>query len=162
MGFVFLPLDTLIYRFGELADENGISSDTRLELWKETQDVIRAYPALGCGLGGYQSAFEKHQRVALLNLMDYAHNDYLQFLAETGWFGFAVMMAFIAGVAVKASRALQPERSLAERHLGMALIGAMSAIAAHSLADFNLYIPANAMTLVWMGGMAAGLTPRLG
>ncbi len=30
----------------------------------------------------------------------------------------------------------------------------MTAILIHSLVDFNLYIPANAMVLAWVGGMA--------
>jgi hypothetical protein len=33
----------------------------------------------------------------------------------------------------------------------------MAAILVHSLADFNLYIPANAMLLAWIAGMTAGL-----
>jgi hypothetical protein len=28
------------------------------------------------------------------------------------------------------------------------------AIGIHSLTDFNLYIPANALTLAWLGGLA--------
>ena len=33
----------------------------------------------------------------------------------------------------------------------------MAAILLHSLDDFNLYIPANAMLLAWMAGIAASL-----
>ena len=39
----------------------------------------------------------------------------------------------------------------------MACAGALAAILVHSLADFNLYIPANAMLLAWIAGMTAGL-----
>jgi hypothetical protein len=38
----------------------------------------------------------------------------------------------------------------------VACVSAQSAIALHSLTDFNLYIPANAMLLAWIAGMAVG------
>jgi hypothetical protein len=34
--------------------------------------------------------------------------------------------------------------------------GALAAILLHSLVDFNLYIPANAMLLAWIAGMVVG------
>ena len=43
------------------------------------------------------------------------------------------------------------------RYLGLASIGALTAIAIHSFTDFNLYIPANAMLLAWIAGLTAGL-----
>ena len=43
------------------------------------------------------------------------------------------------------------------RYFAMACAGALAAIIVHSLADFNLYIPANAMLLAWIAGIPAGL-----
>ena len=42
------------------------------------------------------------------------------------------------------------------RYFAVACAGALTAILLHSLADFNLYIPANAMLLAWIAGMTAG------
>jgi hypothetical protein len=42
------------------------------------------------------------------------------------------------------------------RYFAVACAGALAAILVHSLADFNLYIPANAMLLAWIAGMTAG------
>ena len=39
----------------------------------------------------------------------------------------------------------------------LACAGALAAILVHSFADFNFYIPANAMLLAWIAGMTAGL-----
>jgi hypothetical protein len=33
----------------------------------------------------------------------------------------------------------------------------MFSIALHSITDFNLYLPANAMLLAWVAGIASGL-----
>jgi hypothetical protein len=38
--------------------------------------------------------------------------------------------------------------------LAIGLAGALTALLIHSGADFNLYIPANAMTLAWICGLA--------
>jgi hypothetical protein len=38
--------------------------------------------------------------------------------------------------------------------LAVGLLGALFAIALHSLVDFNLYIPANALTVAWLCGIA--------
>src|SRR3984957_19125617 len=43
------------------------------------------------------------------------------------------------------------------RFLGLGCVGAMTAIGVHSLADFNTYIPANALVLAWIAGIAASL-----
>ena len=36
----------------------------------------------------------------------------------------------------------------------MGLLASLLAIGLHSLVDFNLYIPANALTLAWLAGVA--------
>jgi hypothetical protein len=40
------------------------------------------------------------------------------------------------------------------RWLAIACIGSFAAIGLHSFVDFNLYIPANALLLAWISGVA--------
>ena len=47
--------------------------------------------------------------------------------------------------------------TLPERALGIALTAALAAILLHSFVDFNLYVPANAMLVVWIAGITEGL-----
>jgi hypothetical protein len=54
------------------------------------------------------------------------------------------------------SCALQAIKSK-HRLLAVACIGAFSAILLHSLVDFNLYIPANAMAVTWIASIAQSL-----
>jgi len=46
-----------------------------------------------------------------------------------------------------------------EWELTVGLLCALLAIGFHSLADFNLYIPANALPVAWLGGVA--ISPAL-
>ena len=46
------------------------------------------------------------------------------------------------------------ENSSRHRALAVGLVGALLAIGLHSLVDFNLYIPANALAVAWLAGLA--------
>ncbi len=98
--FVFLPPDQLIARFAEMAATGKISGDTRVFLWKETLSLINEFRWFGCGLGGFQSTFLKYQGTINGLKVEFAHNDYLQYLAELGFFGFAILMAAVVGVLI--------------------------------------------------------------
>jgi len=138
--FVYLPPDQLIARFAELAATEDITADMRMQIWRETLGLIQAYRWTGSGAGTYEAAFYRFKTVAPLNTVDYAHNDYLQWLAELGVVGFGVW--FLAAAVVLRSAWRRP-----------AAIGALAAMALHSVADFNLYIPANAMAVAWVAGI---------
>jgi hypothetical protein len=47
------------------------------------------------------------------------------------------------------------EPSTDRRYVALACTGSFVAISLHSLVDFNLYIPSNAMLLAWIAGIAA-------
>ena len=158
LSFVFLPPDRLIMRFAQLSSAEEITAEGRLLLWGETLDLIAAYPLFGCGLGAYESAFLKYKVSHPLVTADYAHNDYLQLLAELGIIGFLIGAALVLAVLAKAVRAALRHADPNSRFLALACAGAMVAILIHSLVDFNLYIPANAVLLAWISGISAGLT----
>jgi len=155
LGFVFLPTDPLIKRFSELATTEDISADTRAQIWRDTVGLVKAFPIFGCGLGGYESAFLRYKSVAPMNTVDYAHNDYLQVLAEVGLIGFALGLALALRVFFSAVRGAIYAASRDERFISIGCIGSLTAILLHSLVDFNMYVPANALAVAWIGGMAS-------
>ncbi len=152
-AFLFLPTDPLIYRFGALAATEEISADTRVQVWEDTLKLIEDYPAAGVGLGGYTATIHRYQTAAPMQTIGMAHNDYMQLAAELGLPAFAALL-LLAGwclrCAVKAAADAEPRR----RYLGLACLGALAALALHSLVDFNLYLPANAAALAWVAGLA--------
>ena len=155
-GFVFLPPDKLILRFAQLVSTD-VTGGGRAQLWAETIPLIRAYPVFGCGLGGYETAFWRFKVSGVLVTDDFAHNDYLQLLAELGLVGFAIGATLAFSVVRMAVRRAVRSADPGARYFAVASAGALAAILLHSLADFNLYIPANAMLLAWIAGMTAGL-----
>ena len=156
VGFMWLPPAQLVERFGALDDGTG---EGRVPIWRDTLRLISAYPMLGCGLGGYDSAFLRYQTAVVDSAFPFAHNDYLQVAAELGAIGFAIAAVLMLKVLGKAWRVAQRTSAADTRFLGIGCTGAMIAILIHSLADFNLYIPANAVILAWISGIVAGLPP---
>lgn len=161
LGFIFLPTDPLIARFSELAQTEDISADTRAQIWRDTVGLIKAYPLTGSGLGTYESAFYRFKTVAPMNTVDYAHNDYMQVMAEMGLIGFAVGLLFIVRVMHRNMRAAVYARSADHRYLAVGCIASMTGILLHSFVDFNMYVPANGFAFAWVLGIA-GLNLREG
>jgi O-antigen ligase len=162
LGFIFLPTDALIGRFAGLANTETISADTRAQIWRESVGVVKAFPVFGCGLGGYESAFLRFKTVAPMSTVDFAHNDYLQVLAEMGVVGFSVGFLLLLVVLRSAFRGALYAHSLDDRLMSVACIASLTAILLHSLVDFNMYVPANALAVAWIAGIAAvRLTARM-
>jgi O-antigen ligase len=159
-GFVFLSPERLIQRFAELVSTDGLTSAGRADLWAETIPLIRAYPVFGCGLGGYETAFSRFKISGALVTDDFVHNDYLQLLAELGLVGFMIGAALAFSVVRMALRGTVKSSDPEARYFAVACVGALSTIGLHSLADFNLYIPANAMLLAWIAGMTVAVEIR--
>ena len=154
LGFIFLPTDALIGRFAELANTEHISADERAQIWRESVGLVKAFPVFGCGLGGYESAFLRFKTVAPMNTVDFAHNDYLQVLAEMGVAGFAVGLFLLLLVLRSALRGAVYAHSLDDRLMSVACIASLTAILLHSLVDFNMYVPVNALAVAWIAGIA--------
>jgi O-antigen ligase len=134
------------------------SSDGRGPVWQDTLHLIAAYPVFGTGLGGYESAFTRFNTSQFTLVQDYAHNDYLQFLAELGAIGFLIAAALFVWILVRSFRAALRHPDHDGRWLGIACSAALVAILMHSFVDFNLYVPANATVLAWICGLASTLT----
>ena len=150
LAIAFLLPTQLLVRFSD------VSSEGRVDVWRDTLHLIAAYPVFGVGLGGYQPAFDKFKTSGFIFSQDYAHNDYLQFLAELGIAGFLIAGAFLLLILIRALRASLDPSEHHRRWLGIACSGALVAILTHSAADFNLYVPANATLLAWICGVTAG------
>jgi O-antigen ligase len=148
-AFYVAPMD-LIARLAEH------SSAGRLTVWRESLGVIASYPLAGCGLGGFESAFLKFKSGLGTFSVDYAHNDYLQFLAELGAAGFMLGVLLFGAAIVRSARVAMEDSDL--RWAGLACLGSLTAILVHSMVDFNLYVAANASVAAWICGMAGGLT----
>jgi hypothetical protein len=63
-AFVLLPHDALMGRFTELASTDSVSADARGRSGVTRTGLIKAFPLIGCGWGGFQSCFMRFKTVA--------------------------------------------------------------------------------------------------
>jgi O-antigen ligase len=116
--------------------------------------LIRDFSWAGSGLGTYESVLLRYKQIGEMLRDNYAHNDYLQGLAELGLLGFSLVAVFLSLVLVKAASAISAAATPSVRYLAVACLGSMAAILLHSLTDFNLYVQPNAMLLSWVSAIA--------
>jgi len=116
--------------------------------------MIRANPILGVGLGAFQAAHPTYSQSNSMHSSGEAHNDYLQVLADCGIPGALTAIWFIAAVARAVMRGIRSRDPL---FAGLALGcgGGIFAILVHSLFDFNLQIPTNALLFLFLAAVVS-------
>ena len=138
-------LDPVIERWGTAGQE---LTEARTILWETTKPLIRDFPVTGTGFGTYELAYRSYQPESFgTTLYDHAHNDYLQVLAETGWIGFVLWLAFFALFLVRVIIKWFQNTDPFSVAIGAGGIAATIALLVHSFGEFNLQIPANALLL---------------
>jgi hypothetical protein len=159
-AFVLLPTDQFVTSFGNIFSGDIDTSEGRWPIAQDTLHLLAAYPVVGSGFGTFGTAFLKHQTTLTEFDFPFAHNDYLELATEVGGAGFPIFVGLMCVVLGKAVRAGTDAVDWHTRALGLGCSGAIVAIAVHSLADFNMYIPANPLVLAWISGIAVCLPGR--
>jgi len=73
----------------------------RYNLWRTNWEIFTDYPVFGIGHGDYKDYLPSYFAklgIAEDHFQSHAHNQYLQFLSNTGLVGFAFYMTFIFGL----------------------------------------------------------------
>lgn len=137
-------------RLAARLENTDLATEQRTLAWQDLAPAIADYPVTGSGLGTFGVAFTPYRSPALHGYYDHAHNDHLEFVLETGWAGYALLLA-IAALAIRHAWALVRHRQeRAAAALGFAGGMGLTTIGLHGFADFNLHIPAVAASLVVM------------
>ena len=151
---ILLPTRALILRFADAASTQQVSQRDRIEIWRDTLQLISTFKWTGCGLGAFKQGFFRYQTVAPGNTVDFAHNDYLEIVAELGIPGSLLVALLAAWIVTRTLAIVLWRRGTRNWELAVGLFASIVTLGVHSLADFNLYIPANALALAWLSGVA--------
>lgn len=146
VGLVILFGASIPTAFLRMADVDFEAS--RLMVWRDMLRVVSFFPIFGCGLGAFAVAYWPYQRVVRFEYWPHAHNEYLQWILETGAAGLVLALYVLRRAWIAA-----PEiaRSLDTRP---ALAG-LAAMLTHALVDLVLRVPANA---AWAALLLVGVT----
>ncbi len=145
----------------------AVSSDVpfRAELWKAALEQFTLSPVFGTGSATYLYYGRMFRGPAVYTDPIYSHNDYLQLLAEFGLVGFGGFLLFLGthlrsgwlsigelARHLRGSRLSGGSNSMALTIAGLACVAAYMV---HSLVDFNLHIPSNALVMAFVFGLLA-------
>lgn len=153
-GFaVWLGVAQAFQRFrGGWSEEIG--SGRRWVIVKDTWRIFQDYPAFGTGAGTYATVYPRYESFYDGKVVNHAHNDYVELLAEMGLAGAACGVAFVVLLAGGALPRLDWTRCSFAASARVGALVACAGLLLHSLVDFNLHIPSNALLFLLCAVMA--------
>lgn len=130
----------------------------RFTFYKDAMKVVKDYPILGSGGGGWASLYEEYQNNPYVSRQ--VHNFFLQYLIEVGIVGFIVFMGFIGFIFYKYIRAYL-KRDKDEFHNGFFFYIIALSILIHSLLDFNMsYAFMGILVFIGLAGMGVAMDSK--
>jgi O-antigen ligase len=141
-----------------LENQEDASFQSRRIAWKGVIQMIVDNPLLGTGPGTFALVFTQYQPPGLGRRFMNAHNDYLHYTAELGLLLVPLLIFAIFAFYRKALTKLDnPSRLL--RGITLGAVSGITAILFHSLLDFNLHIPANALLFTFLAAIVVAPRP---
>ena len=150
---VWLGVSKAIQRFEQLA-HGGISRELRVSIYDDTWRIFLDHPWVGTGLGTLVAVYPRYASFYNGLTVEHAHNDYLELLADTGVLGGLIALSFIGLLLWRSLANLQFAGSSLARAIIAGSLAACSGLLLHSLVDFNLHIPSNALIFLLLSCFA--------
>ena len=131
-----------------------VSSGKRASMRRDTWRIFLDHPFAGTGLGTLQLVYPPYESLYDGKIVNHTHNDYLEVLAETGLLGGICCAWFLGVLLVQSLERLRQFNHSFRGALQLSGFLACSGFLVHSLVDFNLHIPANALLFFLMAHLA--------
>jgi tetratricopeptide (TPR) repeat protein len=141
-------------RFQHIRNDQGGISDLRLDIWKDSWNIIRDFPLTGTGFGTYINIYPSYRTIAGEGIADHAHNDYIELFTNGGAVSVLLLLWFAAVVIIRSYHAFQRRRDPYSLFLYSGSLAGIFSILLHSITDFNLQIGANGLFMFVLLGMA--------
>jgi O-antigen ligase len=157
---LWLGLGSTVERFSH-SGSGDLAHDRRVSIDRDTWKIVRDHPWTGTGLGTLETVFPRYESYYDGLVVDHAHNDYLELLADTGLIGGVCLAGFIALLAWRGLANVRRARGPDARALYTGALVGCAGLLLHSFADFNMHIPSNALLFLLLAAMAtSAMEPR--
>lgn len=142
--FVWLDPGRVLNRWEATARAPEMAAGARIDIAADSVQMFGRHPVLGVGSGTYEVAYPPYQSWTTDRVVDHAHNDYLELLAETGVAGGFLLVVFLGVFFRQAFLGIRERSVRPEDWMRTCAVIACCGLLVHSFTDFNLHIPANA------------------
>jgi len=157
IGIVWIGADLdVVKRVAGEPLTTSLATDRR-GIWRDSLTMFQANPILGIGLGAFETVYPIYGHGDGSFVIQFVHNDYLQVLCDAGAVGGAIALWFIVIIA----RAITKVSSINDprlRALGVGSAAGIFALLVHSLFDFNLQIPSNALLFLVLAAVLSNVS----
>ena len=139
-----IGVDGLVHRM----QMTSLEAELRDEVYQDALRIFADHMWFGIGAGSFELVYPLYRSAEVSQYFDHVHNDYLELALELGVFAFVAMMVlYIMSICV-AARAIKERNRRLYRGIGFGACTGIIALLIHSLGDFNLQIPSNAMLFI--------------
>jgi O-antigen ligase len=137
-----------------------VTEGRRKEVSEDTWRIFLDHWIAGTGLGTLQDVFPHYETLYDGNMVIHSHNDYLEALAETGVIGGMCGALFLVLLFRESWARLRRARYATDLAYHIGAFAACCGLLSHSLVDFNLHIPANALLFLLQAALATSPTAK--
>jgi O-antigen ligase len=148
----WIGVQPVLNRFAPQNLEVNVAKRTAMR--HDTWRLFLDHPMVGTGLGTFEMVFPPYDSLYDGKVVNHAHNDYLEAAAETGVIGGLCCAWFLGVVLINSMKGLAEPGGSFGAVLNLSGLIACVGILVHSLVDFNLHIPANALLFFVSAHMA--------
>jgi O-antigen ligase len=141
---LYTGIDPVLVRYENLSHERSLEND-RVSLWIEAWGMVQKNIVFGTGLGTFQWTFPAYETADPDIKAKYAHNDYLQAMAEVGIVGLVLILCGLILILRTAIKNVRFSDDPLVSGAGLGVLGALTAIVLQEGTDFGMYIPAVAI-----------------
>lgn len=132
----------------------------RIIAWRGVVNLIFDHPFFGTGPGTFSGIFTQYQPAGTGGAFyNHAHNDYLEFISEVGIF-LIPLLIWIAIVVFRCGFKKMKNPSRLIRGVTAGAMAGIVSIMVHTIADFPLQTPANALILTILVALVVSPIPK--
>lgn len=153
MIVTWLGVGRILQRFSSLQTLE-VTEGKRAAMRRGAWHIFLDHPVAGTGLGTLQTVYPPYETLYDAKIVNHAHNDYLEALAETGVLGGLCCAWFLGVLLLKSFSLFQQADFSFPAALQLSGTVACAGFLVHALVDFNFHIPSNLWLFFLMAHLA--------
>ena len=131
-----------------------VTEGKRASMRRGSWHMFLDHPLAGTGLGTFQIVYPRYETLYDGKVVNHAHNDYLEALAETGVLGGLCCAWFLVALFLKSLSRFRENDFSFVGTLQLSGVVACAGFLVHALVDFNFHIPSNLWLFLLMAHLA--------
>jgi O-antigen ligase len=155
----WLGVRQILERFSSMQSLE-VTVGKRATMRQDAWHIFRDHPWTGTGLGTLPLVFPAYESLYDGKIVNHAHNDYLEMLADTGVVGALCCAWFLGALFFLSLRQLLVTDNSFAAALHLSGLVACCGFLVHSLVDFNLHMPGNALLFFLMALLSTAQIPQ--